>query len=1084
MDKARIGTLINDIGNKDELFNVIVSELRGHGIKYRKEKRNKTGQEKSRCKRIFNTPLHTLELTDVILANGGIAQVPLFVSDACQRILEQVNTEGLFRKAGSSKRQQEIKSSIESGIPLGKTHHVIDVANILKTFFRDLPEPLLPTGNIQEALIRCLLSGEHKVYDLLITCLLLPPITLNTLAFFMQFLHTVSLHANMNKMTIENLAIILTPNLMPIAEMIQQRLTSHVKVIQFLIENSHQIGVVPEAILEKLNDSISLIRQTGDSHHNVTAGNTTDKKKKKRRSGSLTRMFHGLRKIVGAIGSSESLDKTDEYPDKDATVAVATPCLNKSTKKRKVTDGMPFSAKKKKEIVSSLPDNQEILPYTPIAIIKETKKSRLSLGGNKNKHAAKNGPRLVPSSSVTSIVDNKPMERRWSVVGAPWARKKHNRSGAANSGTDSIAAAAAIRIGSGSKTEEEDECEEERGLAGLSPVISLPNLSTPELQKGRELFEAQVLKMPTLRGKALFNDDDDDRKEEDGFGDEDYLRISKSEYEAIKERVSAIETRISQEFGNIVGSDRTNSRDVLHNIERVEDQYQQTLEHTEPIEASCSSTDQLAKRLSRELKIRRSAEHKVMRSPSARKIGTIRRRSRENVRLSRNQSWHMGTTSTTNGKPVPIPPIVSDLSFYPKTNLKRGRPNTVQSGLKHPDLSPSKRSEEGDELNITASGQNFTDEEKQEKWTCASSFFSTSECKIKLDQSMPMEVNQVASNEEVFKTPELAVTSRRSSLRSAGSAKKATPHFVTKIELGEMKTPMLPPEIPPRKTPAKTPMLPPKTPGRLDSAQIKNLHLTPLQELQSGRASIARLRCQNAGMVMAKAKLFDGLVTNSGQPLQINPQINRRQSSKFVMKKHSDGSKTLNPLMQVPEKIQLRQVQKVRSATTSHNLKSPRRSTPRKRAFTKSPHGGINRREKLRLTAKSPATKGFNSPRVIRKLQEDQKILMSINSTNANLDIFFSPNLYDLDNKTPHAKKQIMRNSPRRIMNTPPQGRENRPTGRQQTPLKATPLSKLALAPLLSSSGDGLPRRESPRLLANSSNQARRSSSTSSAVRP
>lgn len=54
-------------------------------------------------------PLHTLELTDVILANGGIAQVPLFVSDACQRILEQVNTEGLFRKAGSSKRQQEIK---------------------------------------------------------------------------------------------------------------------------------------------------------------------------------------------------------------------------------------------------------------------------------------------------------------------------------------------------------------------------------------------------------------------------------------------------------------------------------------------------------------------------------------------------------------------------------------------------------------------------------------------------------------------------------------------------------------------------------------------------------------------------------------------------------------------------------------------------------------------------------------------------------------------------------------------------------------------------------------------------------------
>lgn len=283
--------LINNIENKEEIISLVVNELRSHGIKFRKEKRNKNGQE-PRCQRIFNAPLHTLELTDVILANGGIVQVPLFVSDACQRILEQINTEGLFRKAGSSKRQQEIKANLETGVPLGKTHHVIDVANILKTFFRDLPEPLLPTGNIQEALIRCLLSGDHKIHDLMITCLLLPPVTLNTLSFFMQFLHTVSLHSNMNKMTIENLAIILTPNIMPIAEMIQQRLTSHVKVVQLLIENSHRIGVVPESILEKMNEFVHLIHSSTDQSMVVN----TNKKKKKRRSGSLTRMFHGLKK--------------------------------------------------------------------------------------------------------------------------------------------------------------------------------------------------------------------------------------------------------------------------------------------------------------------------------------------------------------------------------------------------------------------------------------------------------------------------------------------------------------------------------------------------------------------------------------------------------------------------------------------------------------------------------------------------------------------------------------------------------------------------------------------------------------------
>ncbi|XP_065080869.1 rho GTPase-activating protein 11A-like [Ochlerotatus camptorhynchus] len=1069
MDKLGVKMLINDIENKDELFNVIVGELRGHGIKYRKEKRTKNGQDKARCKRIFNVPLHTLELTDVILANGGIAQVPLFVSDACQRILEQVHTEGLFRKAGSSKRQQEIKASLESGHPLGKSHHVIDVGNILKTFFRDLPEPLLPPGNIQEALIRCLISGEHKVYDLMITCLLLPPITLNTLAFFMQFLHTVSLNAHFNKMTMENLAIILAPNLMPIVEMVQQRLNSHVKVIQLLIEHSHQIGIVPETILEKLNDSISLIRQTGD-----TTGNTTDKKKKKRRSGSLTRMFHGLRKIVGAIGSSESLDKTDEYLDKDATVAAtaATPCLNKSSKKRKVADGMPFSAKKKKEVVSSLPDNQEILPYTPLALMKESKKSRLSLGGNKNK-MGKTGSRLAPSSSITSIVDNKPMERRWSVVGAPWARKKQNRNG----GVVDSKPSSGGRIDSGRKTEEEDEGEEIKGLAGLSPVVSLPNLSTPDLEKERELFEAQIVKMPMLKGKVLFNDDDDDDDDEDeenhrkqamnSHSGKEYMRIPKSEYEAIKERVTAIETRISQEFGNIIGGVADDKRQMLDGIERVEDKYQQTLEHTVPIEASCSSTDQLAKRLSRELKIRRSVEHKVMRSPSARKIGTIRRRSKENIRLSRNQSWHMGSTAT-NVKP--IAPIASDLSFYPKTNLKRGRPNTVQTGLKHPELSPVKRAEDSAAL----SGQNITDEEKQEeKWTCAKRFFGD-------DLSMD------TTSGDIFKTPEVTTTMpRRTSIRSAGSSKKATPHFVTRIELGEAKTPMLPPEVPPRKTPAKTPMLPPKTPGRLDSTLLKT-HLTPLQELQSGRASIARLRSQNAGMVMAKAKLFDGMVTSTNQSSQ--PQNNRRQSSKFLMKNNPDGTKILNPLMQVPEKIQLRQVQQVRNVTSTHNVKSPHRSTPRKRAMTKSPHGGINRREKLRLAAKSPGTKAFNSPRMIRQLQDESKSLVTVNSANPDGSVCFSSNIYDLDNKTPHGKKNFARNSPRRLMATTPQGRENRstnPVGRQQTPMKATPLSKLAIAPSAAAQGvDGMPaRRESPRLLANSG-PPRRAANTTAAVGP
>ncbi|KFB48489.1 AGAP013292-PA-like protein [Anopheles sinensis] len=1062
MAGSTAGVLISDLGNKDELYTIVLSELRQHGIKYRKEKGSKGAHEKAKCKRIFNAPLHTLELTDALLANGGIVQIPLFVSNACQFILDHVDTEGLFRKAGSSKRQQEIKTSVESGKPLGKSHHVIDVANIVKTFFRDLPEPLLPCGNVQEALIRCLLgsSKEQRVHKLLLTCLLLPPLTLNTLAYFMQFLHTVSKHSTQNRMTVENLAIILTPNIMPIAEMVQQRLTSHVTVVQLLIEHSHEIGRIPETILRQLKDDTS-------SNQSVLVVGGGDKKKKKRRSGSLTRMFNGFKKIVGAIGSSENLDKTDEIGENDPTLPVGTPCLSKSAKKRKVTEGIAFSAKKK-----------------------EAKKSRLSLGGSKK--PSKMVHRLLPSGSIPSIAEGKPMERRWSVVGAPWGRKKQNRAKIDDK----------VDTDAGAKTEDELELSDSAGKSlhavggRMSPVVSMPCLTTAD-ESFAPTIPTKKADMSIAVSSTLETHDE---------ADGGFLKIRRSEYEAIKKRVSDIETRISQEFCHLVGRE-----DVL--LDNVEDKYRQTLEQTEPIEATCSTTDQLAKRLSRELKIRASGEHKMIRSPSARKIGTIRRRSREAVRLSRNQSWHIGSTS--GGRDVQGNSTANgaggagtvDLSFYPKPGvLKRGRPNTVQSGLRAPSESNSEEKVEPKKSPVkvitpTMTGGNFTDEEKEEKWVNAESYFDTHNVTVDssstvMDSTAEFLTPAKVLLEDYFKTPDTNLSSRRLSLRS--STKQQTPAFytpspfVTRIEVNSplIKTPMLPPVVPPRTrtTPARTPKLPPRTPisASLRYPEAVNLlakaHITPLQEDQSGRASIARIRSQNAGMVMAKAKLFDGLVTNAVHDQQHQnsgsskrttaTNVNRRQSAKFrstavsmpaaiVSPRTGDGSVPRN------SSVHVRQVQKLRS-TTAHTG-SPRKSTPRKRAFTKSAHGGgINRREKLRQasrgaassTAAAVSSKVLSSPRIIRRIQENVQEQLSAASVSACL----SPNVKDINSRptagaqcnksnfnasttTPHIRKQLLRNSPRRILAATP-GRDNRlPHGdRYLTPMKATLMSRFALA--------------------------------------
>lgn len=66
----------------------------------------------------------------------------------------------------------------------------------------------------------------------------------------------------------------------------------------------------------------------------------------------------------------------------------------------------------------------------------------------------------------------------------------------------------------------------------------------------------------------------------------------------------------------------------------VQGAYVKTLEESEKLLLERTATEQLARQLSRGLRIRRSVDQRVIRSPSARKIGAIRRRSRDSPRLS------------------------------------------------------------------------------------------------------------------------------------------------------------------------------------------------------------------------------------------------------------------------------------------------------------------------------------------------------------------------------------------------------------------------------------------------------------------
>lgn len=99
-------------------------------------------------------------------------------------------------------------------------------------------------------------------------------------------------HSNANRMTFENLAIVIGPNIMPVEskksdkakELEHERkyIDAHTKIIEILIRNGSKLGCVTEELERKVESDFSL-RGSEDELENE--GLT---RRKKRRSGSLT----------------------------------------------------------------------------------------------------------------------------------------------------------------------------------------------------------------------------------------------------------------------------------------------------------------------------------------------------------------------------------------------------------------------------------------------------------------------------------------------------------------------------------------------------------------------------------------------------------------------------------------------------------------------------------------------------------------------------------------------------------------------------------------------------------------------------
>ncbi|XP_023365335.1 rho GTPase-activating protein 1 isoform X1 [Otolemur garnettii] len=127
-----------------------------------------------------------------------------------------LTTEGIFRRSANTQLVREVQQKYNMGLPVDfdQYNELHLPAVILKTFLRELPEPLL-TFDLYPHVVGFLNIDESQRVEVTLQVLqTLPEENYQVLHFLTTFLVQISSHSDQNKMTNTNLAVVFGPNLL------------------------------------------------------------------------------------------------------------------------------------------------------------------------------------------------------------------------------------------------------------------------------------------------------------------------------------------------------------------------------------------------------------------------------------------------------------------------------------------------------------------------------------------------------------------------------------------------------------------------------------------------------------------------------------------------------------------------------------------------------------------------------------------------------------------------------------------------------------------------------------------------------
>ncbi|XP_033998668.1 rho GTPase-activating protein 44 isoform X1 [Trematomus bernacchii] len=161
-------------------------------------------------------PSYGKSLEDHLNISGREIAFPI---EACVTMLLEcgMQEEGLFRIAPSASKLKKLKASLDCGV-LDVQEYSSDphaIAGALKSYLRELPEPLMTTELYDEWIQASNIPDlEKRLQALMAVCEKLPTDNLNNFRYLIKFLARLTDFQDDNKMTPGNQAIVLGPNLL------------------------------------------------------------------------------------------------------------------------------------------------------------------------------------------------------------------------------------------------------------------------------------------------------------------------------------------------------------------------------------------------------------------------------------------------------------------------------------------------------------------------------------------------------------------------------------------------------------------------------------------------------------------------------------------------------------------------------------------------------------------------------------------------------------------------------------------------------------------------------------------------------